>query len=87
MQQDISKEKETGRLRSAFFLRGLRDGVPIATGYLAVAFTLGITAANIDMTAVQSFMMSLGMVASAGEYAAIILIGSAAGVTVLSELN
>ena len=61
-------------------MRGLRDGVPIAMGYLAVSFTLGITAANINMTALQSFLMSLGMVASAGEYAAIILIGSAAGV-------
>ena len=49
-------------------------------GYLAVAFTLGIAAANINMSAFQSFIMSFGMLASAGEYAAIILIGSAAGV-------
>ena len=81
MLKNTENESKTGRPRSACFLRGLRDGVPIAMGYLAVAFTLGITAANIDMTAVQSFLMSLGMVASAGEYAAIILIGSAAGVT------
>ena len=64
----------------SWFLRGMRDGIPIAMGYLAVAFTLGIAAKNINMDAVQSFFMSLGMVASAGEYAAIILIGSAAGV-------
>ncbi|MCR5238255.1 MAG: AzlC family ABC transporter permease [Lachnospiraceae bacterium] len=62
------------------FLKGLRDGIPIALGYLAVAFTLGITAANINMNAFQSFLMSFGMLASAGEYAAIVLIGSAAGV-------
>ncbi len=61
-------------------MKGLRDGIPIAMGYLAVAFTLGIAAANIDMTAFQSFLMSFGMLASAGEYAALILIGSAAGV-------
>ncbi len=61
------------------FFKGLRDGIPIGLGYLAVAFTLGIAAAKIGMSAVQSFLMSLGMVASAGEYAAIILIGSAAG--------
>ncbi|MCR5746982.1 MAG: AzlC family ABC transporter permease [Lachnospiraceae bacterium] len=48
-------------------------------GYLAVAFTLGIAASGINMNAVQGFFMSLGMVASAGEYAAILLIGSAAG--------
>lgn len=62
------------------FINGLRDGIPIAMGYFAVAFTLGIAAGKINMDAVQSFVMSLGMVASAGEYAAIILIGSAAGV-------
>lgn len=49
-------------------------------GYLAVAFTLGIAAGNINMDAIQSFFMSFGMLASAGEYAAIVLIGSAAGV-------
>ncbi|MBQ4242971.1 MAG: AzlC family ABC transporter permease, partial [Lachnospiraceae bacterium] len=65
--------------KGAWFRRGLRDGIPIAMGYLAVAFTLGIAADNVDITALQSFFMSLGMVASAGEYAAIILIGSAAG--------
>ena len=62
------------------FAKGLKDGIPIAMGYLAVAFTIGIAAGNIGMNAVQSFLMSLGMVASAGEYAAVILIGSAAGV-------
>ena len=67
-------------MRSKLFFRGLKDGIPIAMGYLAVAFTLGIAAANIDMNAFQSFLMSFGMLASAGEYAAIILIGSAAGV-------
>ena len=63
--------------------KGLRDGIPIAMGYLAVAFTLGIAAANINMSAFQSFLMSFGMLASAGEYAAIILIGSSAGVVEL----
>ena len=67
-------------MKRNLLLKGLRDGVPIAMGYLAVAFTLGIAAANIDMSAFQSFLMSFGMLASAGEYAAIILIGSSAGV-------
>ena len=63
--------------RSAF-LRGLRDGVPIGLGYLAVAFALGITAKNAGMTAFQGFLMSwLGM-ASAGEYAAITIIAASA---------
>lgn len=36
------------------FLKGMRDGVPIALGYFAVAFTLGITAGKAGMNALQS---------------------------------
>lgn len=32
---------------------GLRDGVPIALGYFAVAFTLGIAARNAGFSAFQ----------------------------------
>ncbi len=60
--------------------RGLRSGVPIAMGYFAVAFALGITARNAGMSAFQSGVMSLGMLASAGEYAAVTLISSGAGI-------
>lgn len=63
-----------------WFKKGLVDGIPISMGYLAVAFTLGIAAKNINMTWLQSFFMSFGMLASAGEYAAILLIGSGAGI-------
>ena len=65
--------------RRKWALKGLRDGIPIALGYIAVGFTIGIAARNVSITALQSFFMSLGMVASAGEYAAVLLIGSAAG--------
>ncbi len=62
----------------AVFLRGMRDGLPIGLGYLAVSFSLGIAARNIGMTALQGFIMSwLGM-ASAGEYAAITVIAAGA---------
>lgn len=64
--------------RKSAFLRGMRDGVPIGLGYLAVSFALGITAKNAGMTALQGFIMSwLGM-ASAGEYAAITVIAAGA---------
>ena len=62
------------------FLKGLRVGVPIALGYFAVAFTLGITAGKAGMNALQSSLMSALMLASAGEFAAISMIGSGAGV-------
>ena len=34
------------------FSNGMRDGIPIATGYFAVAFTLGIAAKNAGFTAI-----------------------------------
>lgn len=61
------------------FLAGMRDGVPIGLGYFAVAFTLGITAGKAGMNALQSSLMSALMLASAGEFAAISMIASGAG--------
>ncbi len=51
------------------YKRGLRDGVPIALGYFAVAFTLGIVAKNAGLTAVQTFLATALTNASAGGYA------------------
>lgn len=64
--------------RRSVFLRGMKDGLPIGFGYLAVSFALGITAKNAGMTAFQGFLMSFLGVASAGEYAAITVIGAGA---------
>lgn len=55
------------------FQNGIRDGMPIALGYFAVAFTLGIAARNAGFTAVQAAVSSLLNHASAGEYAVISL--------------
>ena len=44
--------------RTKAFAAGLRDGVPIGLGYLAVAFSLGIAARNAGIDAVQGFVMS-----------------------------
>lgn len=62
-----------------WFLRGLRDGVPIALGYLAVAFTLGITAKNAGLTALQASLASFTQNASAGEFVGFTLISQGAG--------
>ncbi len=48
---------------------GVRDGIPIGLGYLAVSFSLGITAKNAGLTPLQGFIASLLCNASAGEYA------------------
>lgn len=65
--------------RRSPFLRGLRDGIPIAAGYLAVGFTLGIAARNAGMSVLQSGAMSAVMVASAGQFAAMGVIASGTG--------
>lgn len=57
--------------KTKIFLRGMKDGIPIGLGYFAVSFSLGITAHNAGITAIQGFIMSLLNNASAGEYAGI----------------
>jgi predicted branched-subunit amino acid permease len=47
---------------------GLRDGSPIAIGYFAVAFSIGIIAAKAGLTAPEGFLASFFTRASAGEY-------------------
>ena len=60
------------------FLEGVRDGVPIALGYFAVAFSLGIAARSAGLTPFQGFIASTLCVASAGEYALFTMIGAGA---------
>ncbi len=60
------------------FLAGLRDGIPIALGYFAVAFSLGIAARSAGLTAFQGFVASTLCVASAGEYVLFTMIGAGA---------
>lgn len=61
------------------FKKGVRNGIPIALGYFAVAFTLGISAANAGLTAFQATLASLTNNASAGEYAGFTVIASSSG--------
>jgi len=65
------------------FKKGLKAGIPIALGYFAVSFSLGIAARNVGLTAFQGFLASLLNSASAGEYALFSLIGAGAS---LAEL-
>ena len=60
------------------FLTGLRDGLPIGLGYLAVAFSLGIAARAAGLNAFQGFMASLLNIASAGEYVGFTMIAAQA---------
>lgn len=60
------------------FTRGMRDGIPIMLGYLAVAFTLGIAARNAGLNAFQSGLTSFTNHASAGEFVGFTLIAAGA---------
>ena len=55
-----------------------RDGVPIALGYFAVSFSLGIVARNVGMTPIQGMITSALCNASAGEYAGFTMIAAGA---------
>lgn len=57
-------------------LEGMRDGIPIGLGYLAVSFSLGIAAKTAGLNAFQSFLASLLCNASAGEYSGFTVIAA-----------
>lgn len=59
-----------------WFSKGLRDGLPISLGYLAVAFTLGIAARKAGFTPFQAMLTSLTINASAGEFVGFTLIAA-----------
>ncbi len=57
-------------------LEGIRDGTPIGLGYFVVGFSLGIVAKYVGFSPLQGFVISLLNNASAGEYAAFVVIKS-----------
>ncbi len=70
------------------FHLGLKDGIPIALGYFAVSFSLGITMVVSGMTPVQGTVMSLTNLTSAGEFAGIrvIAVGGTIAEMILTQL-
>ena len=57
-----------------WYKKGLKDGIPIALGYFAVAFALGIAAKKAGLSAFEA-MLAAGLTnASAGAYAGFTLI-------------
>ena len=62
-----------------WYLQGAHDGIPIAMGYLAVSFTLGIAARNVGLGAFPASLMSITNLTSAGQFAGYSLIAAGAG--------
>lgn len=58
------------------FVKGIRDGLPICFGYLSVAFAFGIFAVANGMSVIESVLMSMTNVTSAGQLAAVPIIAT-----------
>lgn len=65
-------EEQPGKI----YLEGIKDGIPIGSGYFAVAFALGIAAKKAGLTALSASLSSLLCYASAGEYAGFTVIAA-----------
>lgn len=60
----------------ADFLCGLRQGIPIALGYLSVSFGFGITAANAGLSPWIALLISMTNLTSAGQVAGLSIIAA-----------
>ena len=60
------------------FKLGLKDGIPIALGYLAVSFSFGIMAKGAGIRTLEAAVMSFTNLTSAGQFAALGIIQSGA---------
>ena len=58
-------------MRKSIFLAGLRDGIPIALGYLAVSFSFGIAAVAAGLAPLEAILISMTNLTSAGQFAGI----------------
>ena len=59
-----------------YFVKGMRDAIPIGLGYFAVAFSLGIAAKDAGLSPFQGFLLSFLENASAGEFAGIVSVAA-----------
>ncbi len=66
------------------FLRGIGNGLPICFGYLSVAFAFGIFAAENGLSVLQSLLISMTNVTSAGQLALVPIIVAGGTLTELA---
>lgn len=69
-------EKVTLKENPKSFLYGLKCGIPIALGYLAVSFGFGISAVNGGLSVLSSVIISMTNLTSAGQVAALGIIAA-----------
>lgn len=70
-QMDLEKQSKKDRAarRRELFRKGLRDGIPIAVGYISVSFSFGILASAQGLPLLAAVLMSLTNMTSAGQFA------------------
>lgn len=75
-------------MRSEAFKRGVKDGIPIGLGYLAVSFTFGMMAVSGGLSIRQAVLISLTNLTSAGQFAGldIIIMGGSYWEMALTQL-
>lgn len=61
------------------FLKGLRDGIPICLGYLSVSFAFGIFSVESGLSILETLLISMANVTSAGQLAGVPIICSGGG--------
>lgn len=62
--------------RQADWRRGMRDGMPICLGYIAVSFTFGLAARASGLAPLQALAMSVTNLTSAGQFVALGIIAA-----------
>ena len=60
------------------FKKGIRDGIPIALGYLSVSFAFGLQAVSLGLNVLQAWLISALNLTSAGQVAGIGLMAAGA---------
>lgn len=56
------------------FTRGIKDGIPVCIGYIAVGFAFGIFSVESGLSVVEALLISMTNVTSAGQLAAVPII-------------
>ena len=69
------------------YKNGLRDGIPIALGYLSVSFGFGISAVGAGLSPLAAVLTSLTNVTSAGQVAGLSIMAPEGGVLTLLTLS
>ncbi len=70
------------------FLKGIKDGIPIALGYFSVSFGFGILAVSLGLTVLQAVGISASNLTSAGQVAGVGIIAAGGSIVemILTQL-